>query len=64
MTNLPQERGGRRSEAYLLRQIISADVDACVCGAFGFALGGFLTSVAPGEGRRLGDGSEFTDGDD
>lgn len=56
-------RGSQRVEAYLLRQIISADVDGWLCGAFAFVLEGFLDPVAVAEGLRLGDGSEFIDGD-
>jgi hypothetical protein len=51
-------------EAYLFRQIISADVDGWVCDALAFGLEGFLAPVEAEDGPRLGEGSEFIDGDD
>ena len=53
-----------RAKAHLFLHMIKADVDGCVFGALAFILGCFLAGAEAGDGPRLGDGSEFVDGDD
>ena len=48
----------------MLRQIISADVDGWVCDALAFDFEAFLDPVDAEDGPRLGEGSEFIEGDD
>lgn len=48
----------------MFRQIIRADVDGWVCAALAFVLEDFLDVAEDAEGPRLGDGSDFRDGED
>jgi hypothetical protein len=51
-------------KSYLLRQIISADVDGVAAEALAFDTEVFFDPVEAEEGLKLGDGSEPTEGED
>lgn len=58
---------GKDLEAHLLRHIMSADeenADGGGCGALVFGLDDFLTTADDDDAPRVGDGCDFSEGDD